>query len=144
LLLWIEKLHQNKDEAINPDLLIEREDGYFDIYDLKTAALDKTSITKGNRARRRFIDYVNEGIAQLANYEEYFTFPKNQELAWQKYQVKVRNPQLVLVVGNFENVNKEEIEEASRAIRNITIIDYDTLMQLFLNPKGNQPEQNKK
>jgi hypothetical protein len=133
---WVEKFPPNTDEAINPDLLIEREDGFYDIYDLKTAVLDRTSITKGKRARRRFIDYVNEGIAQLANYEEYFAFPKNQQLAWEKYQVKVNDPKLVLVVGSFENADRDEIDEASRALRNLTIIDYDTLMQLFISSRN--------
>jgi hypothetical protein len=141
---WVEKVEQNKDEAaINPDLMIERDDGYYDIYDLKTAALDKFSLTKGTRARRRFIDYVNEGIAQLANYEEYFTFPANREVAWQKYRIKVEDPNLVLVVGNFDNVNRVEIDEASRGYRNITIIDYDSLMQLFLKPQGGLPGREK-
>jgi hypothetical protein len=101
------------------------------IYDLKTAALNKQSLTKGKRSRRRFIDYVNEGIAQLANYKEYFKFPQNQELAWEKYKVKVKTPNLVLVVGSFENANKEEIDEACLPFKNITIIDYDTFYATF-------------
>lgn len=130
---WIEKADFNNDNAINPDLLIEREDGYYDIYDLKTAALDKISLTKGKRARRRFIDYVSEGIAQLANYKEYFNYPANQKLAWDKYQIKINNPKLVLVVGSFENSNYTEIEEACRPYKDvITVIDYDTLMQLLI------------
>jgi hypothetical protein len=131
-LKWLEKTPQNTDEAINPDLMIEREDGFYDIYDLKTALLNKTSITKGGRSRRRFIDYVEDGIAQLANYEEYFTFSKNCEYAFSKYGIKVNQPNLILVVGNFDNANKTEIEEASRRLKNITIIDYDSFLQLFL------------
>lgn len=131
-LQWIEKDSSNTDDAINPDLFIEREDGYSDIYDLTTAALNKASLTRGERKRRRFIDYVNEGIAQLTNYEEYFTYPKHQKLAWEKYEVKVKNPNLVLVIGSFENAKSSEILEASRPFKNITIIDYDTLMQLLI------------
>jgi hypothetical protein len=131
-LKWIEKSPENKDETINPDLMIEREDGFYDIYDLKTALLDKKSLTKGERSRRRFIDYIEEGVAQLANYEEYFIYAKNCEYALNKYGIKVDKPNLVLVVGNFDNVNKTEIEEASRRLKNITIIDYDSFLQLFL------------
>lgn len=135
-LKWIEKLPENTDEAINPDLMIEREDGFYDIYDLKTALLNKTSLTKGNRNRRRFIDYVEEGVAQLANYEEYFEYSENCKHALNKYEIKVKQPNLVLVVGNFDNVNKIEIEEASRKLKNITIIDYDSFLQLFLSRKS--------
>lgn len=129
---WIESNGANTESAINPDLLLEREDGHFDIYDLKTAALDRISITKGGRSRRRFIDYVEEGIAQLANYQEYFLFPKNREFAKNRYDITVDEPHGILVVGSFENANREEILEASRKLENITLIDYDTLTQLFL------------
>lgn len=132
-LKWKEKLPENTDTAINPDLMIEREDGFYDIYDLKTALLNKNSLTKGERRRRRFIDYVEEGIAQLANYKEYFTYPNNSEYALNKYGIKVNQPNVVLVVGNFDNANKTEIEEASRRLKDISIIDYDTFLQLFLN-----------
>ncbi len=133
---WVEKGAGNGDGAINPDLLVERDDGFCDIYDLKTALLNKASLTKGTRSRRRFIDYVQEGISQLANYKEYFEFEKNRAVAFQKYAVKVSNPNLVLVVGSYENVNPNEIAEASRLLQNFAIIDYDTLMQLFFNARG--------
>lgn len=131
-LLWKEAHPANNDTAINPDLMVERDDGFYDIYDLKTALLNKPSITKGERNRRRFIDYVEEGVAQLANYLEYFDYSKNCHFAYEKYGVKIKNPNLVLVVGNFENANKTEIQEASRRLKNLTIIDYDSFLQLFL------------
>lgn len=130
---WLESHPPNTDEAINPDLMIQRDDGFYDIYELKLPLLDKKSLTKGVRKRRRFIDNVNEGVAQLANYSEYFTFEKNRELALTKYDIKVNNPNLVLVIGNYENANKDEIEEASRPqLQNISIVDYDSLLQMFL------------
>jgi hypothetical protein len=130
---WLESDPANTDEAINPDLMIERDDGFYDVYELKTALLEKQSITKGERKRRRFIDNVNEGIAQLANYNEYFRFERNREYALNKYGIKVNNPNLVLVVGNYDNANKDEIEEASRhQLQNISIVDYDSLLQMFL------------
>jgi antiviral defense system Shedu protein SduA len=131
-LLWVDGPPENTDPAINPDLLIERDDGYYDIYELKTAVLDRESITKGMRRRRRFIDYVEEGIAQLSNYAEYFKYSKNRQFALEKYNIRVDNPNLVLVVGNMENADKAEVEEACRRLNRITIIDYDSLMQLFL------------
>lgn len=132
-LSWIEKTPDNPDDAINPDLMIEREDGFYDIYDLKTALLNKARVTKSTRNTRQFIDYVGNGIAQLANYEEYFEYSKNCEHAFNKYGIKVNKPNLILVVGNFDNVNKTEIEQASRPLKDhISIIDYDSFLQLFL------------
>lgn len=129
---WIEGSPENNDREINPDLLVQRGDGFYDIYDLKTAALDKKKITKGERCRRRFIEYIQEGAAQLANYRDYFSYRKNRDYAKEKFNVQVNNPNLVLVVGNYDNVEKVEVQEACRQYANITIIDYDTLIQIFL------------
>lgn len=130
---WIEGNPDPEEEYIQPDLMLEREDGFFDICDLKTAALDKQRVTKGRHRRRRFIDYVEEGVAQLANYEEYFRFKRNAEWSWSKHKVKVNNPNLILVVGSYENASKAEINEATRKLKpNYQIIDYDTLNSLFL------------
>lgn len=130
---WVEGNPDPTEKSIKPDLMLERVDGYFDICDLKTASLDRQRITKGRHRRRRFIDYVEEGIAQLANYEEYFKFKKNKEFAQSHYDVKVSKPNLFLIVGSYENATKEEIEEAVRRLKpNYRIIDYDTLNTLFL------------
>jgi len=118
-LKWTEQSPENTDKAINPDLMIEHEDGFYDIYDLKTALLDKKSLTKGVRSRRRFIDYVQDGVAQLANNEEYFTYNKNREYTLNKYGIKIEKPDLALVVGNFDNVNKTEIEVYCSSLRQI-------------------------
>lgn len=131
-LQWIEHDGTCKDVAINPDLLIKRVDGYYDIYDLKTAALAKTNVTKGGRKRRQFVSYIHDGISQLANYREYFTFPKNAELAKNKYGIQVKEPKLVLVVGSWENSSPEEVKQALRAYPDIEIIDYDTFCHLFI------------
>jgi hypothetical protein len=130
---WMEGNPDPTESAINPDLMIKRADGYYDICELKTGKLDKKKITKGQHRRRRFIDYVEEGIAQLANYEEYFRFPKNREFARTRYGIEVSEPNLFLIVGNYENAPRNEIEEAARKLKsNYRIIDYDTLNTLFL------------
>ena len=46
---WVEHDGTVEDKAINPDLIVRRPDGFYDIYDLKTALLDKRSIVKGPR-----------------------------------------------------------------------------------------------
>lgn len=129
---WLEHDGTCTDTAINPDLLVKRGDGYYDIYDLKTALLDKKSVTKAGRNRRRFIDYVEEGISQLANYREYFKYPRNAALAKQKYGIEVNDPMLILVVGSWENVDVDEVNQACRKYRNVDVIDYDTVCQMFI------------
>lgn len=129
---WLEHDGTCTDTAINPDLLVKRSDGYYDIYDLKTAMLDNKSLTKAKRSRRRFIDYVEEGISQLANYREYFEYLRNAEYAKAKYGIEVKNPRLVLVVGSWENAHVDEVNQACRKYNNVQVIDYDTVCQMFI------------
>lgn len=130
---WKERDGTCEDTAINPDLMVKREDGFFDIYDLKTARHASPSLTKGKRNRRRFIDYVNEGLAQLANYREYFQYQANADWARDRYGIEVHEPKLVLVVGSWENANQDEIRQALRAHSvDVSIIDYDTFCQFFI------------
>lgn len=131
-LLWLEHDGTCEDKAINPDLLVRRQDGCYDIYDLKTAALANKNVTKGGRKRRRFIDYIEEGVAQLVNYREYFSYEQNAKYAYDKYGIQVKDPKLVLVVGNWDNSSPEEVQQARRRYPAIEIIDYDTLCHMFI------------
>ncbi|MDF7810519.1 Shedu anti-phage system protein SduA domain-containing protein [Hymenobacter sp. YC55] len=129
---WIEYRNTPKGSQIRPDLMIKRADGHYDIYDLKTALLTKSRVTKGKSNRRRFIDGVMEGVGQLANYREYFSLPQNLAFANSRYGITVSNPKCVLIVGNYDNSLVEEISEASRMFDGIEIIDYDTFCKLFV------------
>jgi len=121
------------EESIIPDFLLRHSDGFCDICDIKTTVDTRKSITKGGHRRRRFIEVVHEGIAQLANYEDYFSFPENAMAAKEKYGVSVRNPKLILVVGSYDNAPFAEVSQASRQLKpNIEIIDYDTLNAMFI------------
>lgn len=131
-LIWKEGNPNPNEQAINPDLLVEGPNGLYDIYDLKTALLSNPSLTKGQRRRRRFIDVVADGVAQLANYKEYFEYQKNRDYAFERYGIRISRPKLVLIVGNYENFRPHEVEEAKRMLKDIEIIDYDTLLSLFL------------
>jgi hypothetical protein len=125
---WIDGNPDETEKSINPDFLIKREDGFYDICDLKLPYLEKNKLTKGQRKRRSFLQIVDEAISQLANYEDYFSFPENSKLAKSKYMVEINNPILIIIIGNYNNYNKSEIEEASRKLKsNYRIIDYDTL-----------------
>jgi hypothetical protein len=129
---WIEAAHGDTDPPINLDAMVKRLDGYFDIMDLKTALLDKRKTTRDERKRRRFIDAVNEGIAQLAHFTEYFGFEKNREYALAQYGIKVQNPHCFLVIGYYDNTRREEVEEALRPYKSVSVLDYDSMVQLFL------------
>ncbi len=129
---WVDETAKGTDHAINPDLVFENKNKFYDILDLKTALLEKRSLTKGARRRRRFIDAVNEGVAQLANYAEYFQYEDNRAHALSKYDISVESPRLYLIIGHFDNTRRQEVEEALRPYKNLTVFDYDSLVQLYL------------
>lgn len=129
---WIKSFDVIEETSINPDLLIRRADGFYDIYDLKTAAFNKKSLTKGSRSRRRFIDYVYEGVAQLINYRAYFDVPENAIYAREMHGVLISKPRLVLIVGSWENATREELDQVSKVHCDVEIIDYDTFCQMFI------------
>lgn len=134
---WIEKTDDNPDLYINPDALLEREDGCYDICDLKKGLVKKKNVTKGERRRRRFIDAVGEGLAQLDNYEEYFTYPLNAKHALEKYGVRVNSPKKILIVGNHENTNSIEVAQALRGRTDTIVIDYDSLISSYVGKLNN-------
>ncbi len=133
-LKWLEHDGSIDDDAINPDFILRREDGSTVILDLKLARTDLASLTKGKRNRRRPVDYVNAGIAQLVHYSFYFMFEANRAHATQKCGIEVSEPELWLVVGNIENVEASKMEQAVQANRGIklNVMDYDTLVSHFI------------
>jgi hypothetical protein len=135
---WLEGNPDSSEKSIIPDALLGRGDGKFDICDFKLPLLNKKSITKAAHRRRRFIDSVSEGVAQLANYADYFTWDANARVAFEQYGVKVEDPRLILIVGSLENVESNRVAEAARSLSgNYEIIDYDTLIQMYL--KSHKP-----
>lgn len=131
ILDWVDGERDPDETAINPDLLVRRSDGFYDIVDLKTALLGRSSIVCGERRRRRLIHPVYDGVAQLAHYAQYFETSGNATHARERYGVAVRDPALILIVGSHENVRRDEVNQALRAHKGIEIIDYDTLAILY-------------
>lgn len=129
---WKEGNPDPKEVSIQPDVLLRTKGGDWKIVEFKLPLLDKKSLTASDHARRRLTLSVGDGVAQLGNYEEYFTFPQNLAAAQEALKVMLGVPELVLVVGSDENYKADEIREATRMSRTFDLIDYDTLMRLYL------------
>lgn len=126
---WIEG-QPEEEKFIRPDFFIQRPDGFFDIVDLKLALIERKKITKKERKRRDFVHDVRDGIAQLANYHEYFNFDKNRFYAKERFGISVKDPNLFLLVGNVENFEETEVQEALRSSKtNYHIISYDAILK---------------
>ncbi len=119
-------------KSLKPDYLMLRNDGFYDILDLKTSALKKKSITIGDTSRMRFNAYVNELISQLVGYERYFKLEKNYEWALKKYDIKIKNPKLIGIVGSFQNFDRSQVDLALEQYKdNIAILSYSDLINLL-------------
>lgn len=129
---WKEGNPVPEEVSIQPDVLLRTKGGEWKIVEFKLPLLDKKSLTASDHARRRLTLSVGDGVAQLGNYEEYFTFPQNVATAKEVLKETPAVPSLVLVVGSDENYNAQEIREATRMSRPFDLIDYDTLMRLYL------------
>lgn len=121
-----------EDKPINPDLFVQRSDGYWDICELKLPLLDSKDVTVGQRSRRTFISPIEKGMAQLVHYRDFLSIPEHSAFASKKYGVEFNNPRLTLIFGNHENVNPDKFREARRRFPDIEVIDYDSVLQLYL------------
>jgi Shedu protein SduA, C-terminal len=124
---------EGEESELIPDAMMLRSDGFWDILDLKTALRENPRLTKGRPARRRFIDKVQEGVAQLANYRAYFEVPAQATYALETYGLKVNNPRLILVIGSYENASAEDLRAAQRMLsEQVMVVDYDTVLAAYL------------
>lgn len=137
---WVTPSPDPDELAVNPDLFVQRADGYWDLYDLKLALLNRKDLTTGKRNRRKFVNTIEDGMAQLAHYRDFLSIPEHAALAKEKYGVTFDKPRFVLVVGNYENANVERIADARRRFPDLELIDYDTLLQLYLMHEGALPD----
>ena len=132
---WLDGNPDPDEINIRPDLIARKKDGSWTVVDFKLPLLDKSRVTTGKRARRKFIYPINDGISQLFNYADYFNYQKNRDAAAAILGDQFSNPQLALVVGTDENVNLTEVDEAKRSYKPVDIIGYDMLIRLYLNNK---------
>ena len=121
--------------AIHPDFILERADGSHIVGDLTLPLLETANTAKGKKRHRTFVRPVAEGAARLAQYEEYFKSPENQAFAKAKYGIEVSDPRKLLVIASQENVDPTEFEEAAASAPDFEIVDYDSILRLYLAAK---------
>ena len=128
---WLTGNPDSQEKYIQPDMIVRDRDGGWRIVEFKLPLLKKSSVTKGEHRRRRFIDSVAEGISQLYNYCDYFDYAENVTAAESRLGGKVINPRLTLIAGTSENVDMDEVTQALRPYKPVDILDYDTLISLY-------------
>ena len=136
LLPWIEGNPDDEEEAIQPDFLFEDEQGRTHICEVKLPLLDRKNLTTGGHKRRRVIQPVMDGLAQLANYQDYFSREPHRQLVRERYSMEIDSPTSVLIVGSSENYDADQVREALRMHTPVKILDFDSLRALAIVSSG--------
>lgn len=139
ILEWLEGNPDPEEQAVQPDFLLIDSDGQAHICEVKLPLLERQSLTAGKHKRRRFVNPVVDGLAQLANYQEYFSIQSHRDLLTEKYGVNIENPRSILIVGSEENFDAEEARQAKRMLGAVEVFDYDTVRALYLVGSGYSP-----
>jgi hypothetical protein len=106
------------------------------VLDIKTGATKYESITKSKKSgkngkvRMRFIDYASELIAQLKDYERYFSYEENIKYAHETYGIKIRDLKLIGVIGNYNNFDRGEVD-SSLDKENVLVFSYYDIRDLL-------------
>jgi len=130
-LVWIEG-NPTENNSIIPDMFLQRNNGTLDILDFKLPLNNVNKLTKGISSRKRFIDKVEEGIAQLCNYYDYFQIDKNVLYAKENGVTLAEDTKFYLIIGNKDNYIKDEIDRIIKHRKiNLILLDYDALALLF-------------
>lgn len=120
-------LMRDGDSLLKPDFFLERIDGSLaDILDLK---LPTTRVVVGKKQRRRFSSGVQEAMAQLRVYRQYFEDSKNRAKFHRRYGLRAYKPRLLVVIGRSSEFS-HDYERAALESEWIggRVITYDDLL----------------
>jgi Domain of unknown function (DUF4263) len=113
---WLSGNPDPSESAVIPDFLLVDDQGQAHICEVKLPLLGANSLTTGGHKRRRFTAPVADGVAQLANYVDYFSHVEHQQLLRRKYGVSIDSPRSILIVGSAENFDEQEVTQAQRML----------------------------
>lgn len=118
-------------DSLIPDYLLEREDGYYDILDLKLGLWGE-NFTQGKWNRLKFSSYANTLIGQLRGYHRYFSTKENATWALTNKGIKVSKPILIGIAGNHNNFIRPDVDIALESYAKDTILmSYNELVELI-------------
>ncbi len=119
-------LTRNAKPDLIPDFLLERvNDGYCDVLDLK---LPDKKVVVGLEDRRRFSSDIEEALAQVSEYREYFNESMNRKLIGKKYNVKILKPNVLVLIGDSANVDAEELVKIRDRRKDGEIITFNDII----------------
>lgn len=118
---------ENAKRPIRPDFFITGTSGFSDIVEFKLPDLKGKPVV-GRANRESFSAEIHSYISQTRVYEEYFEDPNNRAYVEDKYGIKVRYPNRLLVIGRRWMLSSDEWKSLENDYRNITIRTFDDLI----------------
>ena len=114
-------------EYLEPDFLVERADGLFDVLDLKTP---DEKLIHGRLHREHFYAKIDEYISQVTNYSRYFDDHNNREVVKNKLGIDVQpNPDVIIVAGRDDVIDKRQLHrELRERNRRLSIWTFDDVL----------------
>ena len=117
---------ENKSDLI-PDFFLDRvTDGYCDILDIK---LPDKRVLVGPDERRRFSAAVEDAIAQVSEYREYFDDPRNRENIERMHGIRVYKPNILVLIGDGKNIDVEKLIGIRDRRKEGEVITYSELVR---------------
>lgn len=116
-----------------PDFIVERKDGLFEIFELKTP-YNKNILITSNKYRERFTSEISSYISQIIDYHNYFRNPVNRMNVDKLLGIKMQeNLNMRLVLGLKESLDFKEIDSKLKEYKNsIEIIPFDHILNQLL------------
>lgn len=121
------KKEYDRDELI-PDFFAEKIDGSLDIFELKTP---QESLIKDKNGKTSFYAKINDFIAQVEQYSDYFKDRENRNLFKKKYGFNIQDKiDIVLVVGRDKDVDRKKLHcETRNRSSYLNIITFDEILK---------------
>ncbi|MFV7235345.1 Shedu anti-phage system protein SduA domain-containing protein [Flavobacterium sp. ZB4R12] len=113
--------------AIIPDFLIVKPNGFADILEFKLPNLKSKSVV-GKTNRESFSAEINSYIAQSRVYKEYFEDPNNRKWTLENHKINVRHPKRILVAGRRWDFPSDVWKEIIDDYKDVEIITFDDLV----------------
>jgi hypothetical protein len=90
-----------------PDFMLEPEDGFADVLDLK---LPGVQLVTGRRDRLHQTAHVTEAIAQVREYRAYFDDPAHRQAVRDRYGIQAYRPVVAVVIGRDPGPGRDRLE----------------------------------
>lgn len=126
--ILLEWQYETDKKNLQPDFLSSKMDGYSDIYEFKLPNLKSAPIV-GTPSRRHPSFEIDQAIAQVNQYEEWFQQELNRNWLEKTHNIKILNPNKNIVIGRRNDFTPED-RRRLREDRNVTIWTYDEFIEL--------------